>query len=82
MNRRAFLAGIFGAAAVAAAGPKLALLETTAFDEVAWAEYISNLVSDQIADMVIYGTSATEYIDHYPWVRRVPPCADLQDAFG
>lgn len=71
MNRRAFLTGLFGAAAVASLGPLTALEKTKGFDNAAWEAAILGVYSDHFTSLVLYGTAALRYDDEFPFVHNV-----------
>ncbi len=73
MNRRDFLTGLFGAAAVASLGPA-AILDPAKvlFDRATWENAILQVCSDYFANLVLYGTAALQPIDEFPFIRNVP----------
>lgn len=72
MNRRAFLTGLFGTAAVAAFGPMPILEAKTSINWATWEAAVLQVYSDHFANLFIYGTAAIEHIDEFPFIRNVP----------
>lgn len=71
LDRRNFLIGLFGSAAVAAAG-KLPTIPTM-FDSNAWVQAIVKVYGEHINNVLIYGTSAIRYVDEFPYVKVIHP---------
>lgn len=72
MNRRAFLAGLFGTAAIAPAGPLPQAVIKAEFDRELWEKAIIEIWSNYFSDAIIFGRAAIRYIDTFPFVENVP----------
>lgn len=75
MDRRKFLIGLFGTAAIAAAGPLPDLLE-----QMPEADFTATFLAAHEAAMEIYmnslsiyGFAMIQYLDHAPWIKVIPP---------
>lgn len=73
LDRRSFLIGLFGTAAIAAAGPMPTILEP--IDLEAWARAVSRVYGSYIQDCLIYGCAGIRYTDKFPYIENVPPSA-------
>lgn len=67
MNRRDFLKGILGTAAVASLTPTL-MVEATPD----WTEAIMPIYSDYITNVLLFGTGAIQSVDSFPFIRSIP----------
>lgn len=69
MNRRAFLSGMLGVAAVSTL-PPTALLEPLTLD---WEAAMDKVVRTYMFDIAAYGNAALLYNDQWPYVHNVDP---------
>ena len=76
MDRRQFLVGLFGTAAVVAAGPlPKALLDLPKEDFTAAIQsaYTKAQLEIFMNDVGVYGFGTLEYLNEAPWIRVIPP---------
>jgi len=70
MNRRDFLKGLFGTAAVAAIGVSAELEEAFTQD---WQAALMPIWMDYYNNVLIYGVGAITYTNAFPYIRSIPP---------
>ena len=77
MDKREFILGLLGTAAVAITPTIVTkVIEAAPADNfelwlVSWQEDTSKIIADYMTDLLFYGRAAMEYIDEYPYIRRV-----------
>ncbi len=69
MDRRSFLVGLFGVAAVAALPDVVALAEPTSED---WIKAIMEVHRKTLFDLTVFGQCYTQHIETFPYIRHVP----------
>ena len=70
MNRRDFLKGLFGTAAVAAIGVSAGLEEAFTQD---WQAALMPIWADYYSNVLIYGVGVIKTTDEFPFIRSIPP---------
>lgn len=72
MNRRAFLTGLFGTAAITALPVSAKVLEPTLTLGPDWQTAIAKVYANYMTDLMLYGTGAIRSCDTFPWIENVP----------